>query len=246
MAVNAQRDYLIRMTQSSGPSSIPVGDLKIGSIPIIDELHFTGGLRAGRAGGGWQIGPLLRNGGVGFVSDIPEREIRGIGTAMGLTLFGAEEISAIDPNLPARVWRPLFGPPVLAHAPSDTWGMIGSSARAAGDDSYLRLARNLAVSLRAAGLQLRNASNEYYKQLYAALMRSERVGTRFANLSMLEVHLAFHSVLAEMASARDYLAQVAAQRVNAPTKIDALNRHKEWVEKSANAAARKDPLVLRL
>jgi hypothetical protein len=49
-----------------------------------------------------------------------------------------------------------------------------------------------------------------------------------------------------MASARDYLAQVAARRVNAPSRIDALNRLKDWVDKPVNSAARGDVLIARL
>jgi hypothetical protein len=125
---------------------------------------------------------------------------------MGVRLFGADEITAHDPNLPARIWTPLLGPPLLAHSASDTWGMIKSTARMAGDDAYAGLAGNLAVGLRAAGLQLRNASDEYYKQLVAALASGRGVGLRFKNIPMIDLHLAFHSALSEMTSARDYLA----------------------------------------
>jgi len=165
---------------------------------------------------------------------------------MGLTLFGADEITTVDPNLPARIWRPLLGPPILPHAANDTWAIISSTARAAGDDGYARLARSLSVSLRAAGLQLRNASDEYNRQLEAALARDQRVGARFANISMIELHLAFHSVLSEMASARDYLAQVVGRRVNAPDRIDALARLRDWAVRPINSAALSDVLVQRL
>ncbi len=234
------------MSEKSATSPIPFTGLTRSPAQVIDELHFTGGVRARLVRDGWEIGPLLREDGVGAVTGVSEGEIRDLGATMGLTLFGADEIVAIDPNLPARIWTPLLGPPRLAHSPSDIWAFIASSARTAGDDAYARLARNLSVSLRAAGLQLRNASDEYHTQLVAALMRNQRVGGRFKNLSMLELHLAFHSVLAEMASARDYLAQVAAGRVNAPKRIDALNRLKDWVEKPVNFTARRDTLVVRL
>jgi len=101
--------------------------------------------------------------------------------------------------------------------------------------------------MRAAGLQLRNASDEYHRQLIAALNRREKVGARFANLSMVDLHLAFHAALTEMASARDYLAQVAARRVSAPSRIDALNRLRDWVGRAVNTtAAQSDPLIAAL
>jgi hypothetical protein len=132
------------------------------------------------------------------------------------------------------------------HAASDTWGMISSQARIADDRDYGKLASNVAVSLRAAGLQLRNASDEYHKQLLAALTSGQGVNRRFQNIATDDLHLAFHSVLTEMASARDYLAQVAARRVRAPDKIDALSRLKSWAEKPINVATQSDTLVARL
>jgi hypothetical protein len=124
--------------------------------------------------------------------------------------------------------------------------MISSSARAAGDEGYARLARSLSVSLRAAGLQLRNASDEYNKQLEAALARGQQVEIRYSNLPMDDLHLAFHALLSEMASARDYLARVAGRRVNAPDNIDALARLRQWTERPINSAALNDTLVQRL
>ncbi len=213
---------------------------------IREELHFTGGVRAHQGHDGWQIGPLLRQGTIRAVGRIPDQQLRGLGLAMGLTLFGADRISGFDTPLPTRIWTPLLGAPPLKHSASDSWGMISSQAQLAGDSSYGGLASNVSVGLRAAGLQLRNASDEYHKQLMAALASGQRVGTRFSNVPKDDLHLAFHSVLAEMASARDYLAQVAARRAGAPEDVDALNRLRTWLKKSVNASALNDPLVMRL
>lgn len=224
----------------------PITGLTRSEVSVTDILHFTGGLRAVRGDGGWQLGPLLRDGTISAARGIPEDQIRGLGQTMGLVLFGADEMVPVDPHLPARIWTPLLGPPRLRHAANDTWAMISSTARDAGDEGYAKLARNLSVSLRAAGLQLRNASDEYGRQLEAALAGGRRVGGRFTNLPMVELHLAFHSVLSEMASARDYLAQVAARRVGAPDRIDALARFRDWTGRPANSAALNDALVTPL
>jgi hypothetical protein len=228
-----------------GTPPTPITGLTVSQTSITDVLHFTGGMRAVRGPGGWQLGPLLPNG-TGAARGIPDEQVRGLGIAMGLALFGAEEITAVDPNLPARIWRPLLGLPTLPHAANDTWAMISSSARAAGDEGYARLARSLSVSLRAAGLQLRNASDEYNRQLEAALARGQQAGPRFANNSMTDLHLAFHSVLSEMASARDYLTKAAGRRVTAPDRVDALARLREWAGRPINSAALNDVLVQRL
>jgi hypothetical protein len=234
------------MTDSSIPQPIPITGLVRRTTVVREELHFTGGLRAHQGNDGWQIGPLLRDGAIRAVGRIPDQQIGGLGLAVGLTLFGANRISGFDTPLPTRIWTPLLGSPPLKHSASDSWGMISSQARLAGDSNYGALASNVSVSLRAAGLQLRNASDEYNKQLLAALTSGRSVGTRFGNAPMDDLHLAFHSVLTEMASTRDYLAQVAARRVNAPDDVDALNRLKAWLKKSANSSASNDSLVARL
>jgi len=125
----------------------PITGLKRIQTPVTDEFHFTGGLRAKRFGSEWQVGPFLRESGLGAATGIPDAEIGSFGNAVGVRLFGADEITAHDPNLPARIWSPLLGPPPLAHSASDTWGMISSTAHIAGDDAYASLASNLSVSL---------------------------------------------------------------------------------------------------
>lgn len=245
-ADHGRHDYNERMIDKSAPQPIPITGLVQGTTFVREELHFAGGVRAHRGNDGWQVGPLLREGGIRAVGRIPDQEIGGLGLAMGLTLFGANSVSGFDTPLPTRIWTPLLGAPPLKHSASDSWGMISSQARLAGDNNYGALASNVAVSLRAAGLQLRNASDEYHKQLLAALTSGRNVGTRFGNAPMDDLHLAFHSVVMEMASARDYLAQVAARRVKAPDDVDALNRLKAWLKKSANSSALNDALVARL
>jgi hypothetical protein len=226
-------------------SPTPITGLTRSRVSVTDVLHFTGGLRAVRGPGGWQVGPLSPDG-TGAIRGVPEDHIQALGASLGLILFGGDEITSTDPNLPSRIWTPLLGQPRLAHAANDSWAMISSRARAAGDEGYARLARSLSVSLRAAGLQLRNASDEYNKQLEAALARGQEVGSRFSNLAMDDLHLAFHALLSEMGSARDYLARVASLRVNAPDNIDALARLRQWTERPVNSAALSDALVQRL
>ena len=69
---------------------------------VREELHFTGGVRARQAGGGWELGPLLREGGIRTVGGIPDEQIGGLGRAIGLTMFGADRISGFNTPLPTR------------------------------------------------------------------------------------------------------------------------------------------------
>jgi hypothetical protein len=146
--------------------------------------------------------------------------------------------------LPTRVWTPLLGPPRQHHQPADTWAWIAGAAKLKGDSGHASIAANISYSLRATGMRLRDASDEYHRQLLAALERKQPFSLRFQNVAALDLHLAFHSLLAELASARDYLATFAARRIGAPDKIDALSRLSNWLEKPKNLSLKSDPVVL--
>jgi hypothetical protein len=206
-------------------------------------LHITGGLRAQRAGGGWIIGPLFKNGPVALLGPFADEDIGPMCREFGQFVFGADETSAIDSALPSRIWRPLLGLPLMKHQPADTWCLIGSAAMMSGDAEYERLAAKISMSLRAAGTRLRDASDEYHRQLIAGLRRGQATGLRFQNISMQDLHLAFHSLLSEMSSARDYLATAAARRVGAPASVDALNRLASWLEKPSGKLHVNDPMI---
>jgi hypothetical protein len=95
--------------------------------------------------------------------------------------------------------------------------------------------------MRAAGIRLRDASDEYHRQLIAALDRQQLADRRFSNFAMADLQLAFHSLLSEMGSARDYMAAIVGMTLGAPAKIDAASRLVSWLEKPVNAAAASDP-----
>ena len=88
------------MTDSHTRQPISVTGLTRGTIAVRDELHFSGGLRARKAGEGWALVPLLREGGIRAVGEIPDEQIGDLGSAMGLTLLGADRISEFDTPLP--------------------------------------------------------------------------------------------------------------------------------------------------
>jgi hypothetical protein len=77
----------------------------------------------------------------------------------------------------------------------------------------------------------------------AAFAEGRSAGSRFNNLPLSDLQLAFHSVLSELASARDYLAKTLAISLGAPAKIDALNRLKEWLDAASRADLRSTPIV---
>lgn len=225
--------------------TIPVNKIEYGSALRREFLHMTGGLRATRSDGGWLIGPLRSPKGAQRFGPVRDELIGSICKELGVIVFGADEITEKERRLPTRVWTPLLGVPLLRHQPADTWALIARAARLKNDIDYAKIAANISFSLRAAGMRLRDASDEYHRQLLAALERGQPGSLRFKNVAMLDLHLAFHSLLAELASTRDYLATFAARRIGAPNRIDALNRLIDWLEKSDDSI-KSDPIALAL
>lgn len=227
-------------------SPAPIFNVTRTAIKVVEAIHFSGGLRAHRVEGGWAIGPLRSDDGLGVSTTVSDGDLGPFANEAELALFGVDELHTGDPILRQSVWTPLFGPPRLAYPPADTWGMIAHAARENGDEANAALAKNISISLRASDLQVRNVSNEYARQLLAGLRRSQKVGRRFKNIALTDLHLACHSLLSEMGSARDYLAQFAARGVGAPMNVDALSRLQGWLEKPANQQNASDPVVRAL
>lgn len=207
-----------------------------------DELHFTGGLRGVRQNGGWMVGPIVINDQPRAIGPVPDTHIQALCRDLGVEVFGADEISLADSELLTRVWHPFLQTSGLR--PADKWAGISHAARHRGDDSYSKLARNLAISLRAADIRLRDASDEYQRQLRSALTRGAKPGSRFWNIALTDLHLAFHSLLAELASARDYFSAIAGRHIDAPEKkSDSLARLIDWTDAASRRHLRSDPLV---
>jgi hypothetical protein len=239
MSIEQPRDHLPPKT----PPGIVTNILQ-GLVQVRDTLHITGGIRGWATREGWLLGPVLGAAASSVViGPVPETDLKAICQELGLAAFGKDQISQTEPLLPARVWTPILGPPRLTHQPADTWAWMVAAAQAAGDSDYGALARKVSFSLRAAGVRLRDASDEYHRQLTAALARKQPSGRRFRNIPMTDLHLAFHSLLSEMGSARDYLATIAARRIHAPAAIDAMSRLAHWTRKPAGRGAMADPLV---
>jgi hypothetical protein len=191
--------------------------------------------------------PLNRGTSLHAFGPVADEQIQALCNELKVFMFGADQISDSDPYLPARIWTPLLGVPRFKYQPDDSWSMIAFVAKSAGDETYGSLAKNLSISLRAAGVRLRDASDQYHLQLKAALLNGQKPGLRFSNVPLTDdLHLAFHSLLAELSSARDYLAALAGQGIGAPQKVDALNRLLDWISKPTNSHAFGDPLISAL
>lgn len=211
------------------------------------DLHITGGVRAGWAGDHlWRWFPTFTDGRVGRLQPLPIQVVDQLATDLGAKLFGSDNISNLDGPMISRVWRPLDGPDGGGLMASDKWRLIYAQAEKNGNTKYAGFAANLAFSLTATGIRLRDASDHYHDQLLAALHEHRKAGERFANIPMKDLQLAFHSILSELGSARDYLAAAIAHQFNAPDRIDGLNRFADWVGAASRSNIRADPLVAQM
>jgi hypothetical protein len=210
------------------------------------ELHITGGIRALRRGGpgfAWSWFPMFRNGQLAELDPRSTAAIASLSQSLGLELFGLDELSGLETPMLARSWRSLDGSDNGGLQPPELWGAIAFNAEEDGDERYAALARNIAFSIHAAGIRLRDASDRYHDQLMAAIDRKAEPGKRFSNIPMRDLQLAFHSVLSELASARDYLATALAFELGAPEKIDAMNRFADWVGAASRLDLQSRPVV---
>lgn len=212
----------------------------------VDTLHFTGGIRGRRAEAGWRIGPIGPNGALGDLAPVPERDIKAAASALGIHVFGADEELLCDPYLRTRIWRPFVGLPSDPGLPTETWASIGHHASEAGDETYANLARNVAECLRAADIRLRDLSDGYESQLLSALNAETQSGVRFDNLPLKDLHLAIHSLVAEMGAARDYLAAIVGMHLGAPEKYNSLAWLLPWLKAKAREAECATPIAVTL
>jgi len=223
---------------------IQVKGLKRGTTRSAAELHVSGGIRAVGAGDKrWSWLPALAEGRTVQLDPMPINQIHALAESLDETLFGGDQISGLESSLVSRIWTPLDGPHAGGLQPADLWNGVAGNAEHAGDEKFGALARHFAFSLHAAGMRLRDASDHYHDQLLAAVGDKRQSGERFSNVPMRDLHLAFHSVLSELASARDYLAAAFAHKLGAPDKVDALNRLAEWLRAPSRKAKRSEAIV---
>lgn len=208
------------------------------------SIHLTGGIRADQVNGGWSIQPVPSPDGPKMFRPFQRTVVDHFATTANLRIIGTDQISGIGGPLPARIWTPQYGQNASAMSAADQWGAIAIAASRSNDDATADSARKIEVTLNAAGIRIRDASDCLHAQLHAAIIEERKPGQRFKNIPLLDLFLAFHSLMSEMASARDYIAQFAARKLGAPKKIDSLNFFEGWAVGSTGATT--DPLAAAL
>jgi len=246
-SVSSERLANIRWGMPPTRTFPTISDLKKGTTIATAELHISGGVRASLAANRlWSVKPVFIAGELKALAPMSLNHVASFAQSIGGALIGYDEISGMGSPLPTRVWVPLDDPNPSTMQPADLWQAIAAQAWKAGDDEYQAFASHISLSLRAAGIRLRDASDHYTAQLLAAISAKREAGARFSNMPLSDIHIAFHSVLSELASARDYLAAAIAFRLGAPKKYDALNRVREWLAVASRADERSDPIIAHI
>jgi hypothetical protein len=225
--------------------AIEVTDLEIGKSYATEEVYFSGGLRGFPTNRGWALYPVSADpNSDALVFQNPQAHLRFATKECGLRFIGTCVRYQIDTDSPPMdVWEPGKRDPSNNLNAADSWSAIGHQAETAGDSGYADCTAYLSVSLKLAGLRLRDVSRKYHDQLRWALRARKKPGTWFSNAALLDLYADCHSLVSELSSARDHLAKVAAIHTGAPDRIDSLARLEDWINRASNRNHINQPMV---
>ena len=225
--------------------TIEFTDLQIGKSYTTEEVYFSGGLRGFPTNRGWALYPVSGDpDSDAIVFGSPQAHLRFATRECGLQFIGTCVRYQIEPDSPPMdVWEPGKRDPGNNLNAADSWSAVGRQAEAKGDNSYANCAAYLSVSLKLAGLRLRDVARKYHDQLIWALRTRKKPGTWFSNAALLDLYADCHSLVSELSSARDHLAKVAAIHARAPDRIDSLARLEDWISRLVNRNHINQPIV---
>lgn len=220
--------------------------LETGTSYFHEEVYFSGGLRGAPTNLGWALYPISSDPNSNVLEfQSPQAHLHFATQECGLHFIGTCIRYAKNSDAPPMdVWE--YGKRDSSNNlnAADSWSAVGYQAQMAGDHEYATCAKALSVSLKIAGLRLRDISRKYHDQLRWALRDGKKVGTWFSNAALLELYADCHSLASELSSARDHLARLAAIHVGTPDKIDSLARLVDWISKDINHSHANQSMVV--
>ncbi|MCD9126691.1 hypothetical protein [Luteimonas fraxinea] len=224
--------------------SIEAWDFRVGQASSAETVYFAGGVCAFQTPDGWAVGPALVDSGLRALQVGNGAALTEFVRSAGLFYVGTNIPHRSDASL-ARVefWELGRRDPVNGMQAADSWSAIAYQAEKLGDQAYADSANYLAVSMQMASLRLRDVARHYREQLEWAVQDGKAQGKRFSNVAMLDLYADFHSLVSELASARDHLARIAAIEGGAPEKIDSLARLQDWAGRPIKSAAAATPMI---
>lgn len=220
-------------------------DLKIGKSYATEEVYFSGGLRGFPTNRGWALYPVSDDPNCdALVFQGPQAHLRFATQECGLRFIGTCVRYQVETDSPPMdVWEPGKRDPSNNLNAADSWSAVGHQAETAGDNEYANCAAHISVSLKLAGLRLRDVSRKYHDQLRWALRAQKKPGTWFSNAALLDLYADCHSLVSELSSARDHFARVVAIHVGAPDRVDSLARLEDWISRASNCSHLNRPLA---
>jgi len=150
-----------------------------------DELHFSGGLRGELIPSSIiKIHPLRNN---KFSADDASKITLGsLLDGENIIMLGVnEKIKISGSSDVTNIWHPSQKDKILSAASSlDLWEFVAYQAENSGYSDYANCARYISVSLRLAGLRLRDISDHYHEQLNWAIADKKPSNKWFTNLAL--------------------------------------------------------------
>lgn len=228
--------------------TIEATDIKLGTTHLSETMYFTGGLFAQPLqSGGFALGPVDANDADGLVVYLMTwQEVLEATQTSGCAFVGVNQNYNDGTPVRMEVWRPVVPLSNQHLHAGDTWGALSHQAHVSGDLEFSDVARYLSVSAHAAGVRLRDIARAHNEQLGWALLGHMKPGSRFSNMAMTDLYLAFHALASELCSARDHLAHIAAMCCGAKESVDSMAYLERWLSKPVNAACADHPLVALL
>lgn len=128
--------------------------------------------------------------------------------------YHQKQVDGIDPPTSRHVFNLKGRGLSPAEAAAHTWSQIGHAAFSRKDIPLMDLCHRITFELRACVTKWFDIASAYSRTL-SGLIREGifRDGQRFDNGNCFFIHLGIHSLFAELATLRDYLAEVIAQYV---------------------------------
>lgn len=226
---------------------IKATNTRVSTVRCTETPYFTGGLFAQPVEGGHlALVPTGANerGLTGYIASWSD--ILKLTELSDSALVGVNQKFEGEGYAPDEVWQPSTNRSNRGFQAAEAWGAISYQAHCNNDATYAAVARYLSITIHAAGFRLRDVARTHHSQLGWALLEKRKPGSRFSNVAMTDLYLAFHSLASELCSARDHLAKIAIIQCNAKSSIDGMARFEDWLTKPINMDAASEPLTALL
>lgn len=230
------------MIEQPAEHVVEVSEVSHRATTFTDFTYYTGGLVSTPvADGEFGLGPFQGAEDLQFALFPSEGALTDVIGSLGLRAVGTNRSIHDGAGPSMEIWIPRTS--IHEENGADTWAAISNQAQLSKNGEYAALARYVAVSMLAAGIRLRDVAKCHHEQLKWALMANHSAAAGFTNVQLLDLYVAFHSLVSELCTARDHLARIAALHIGAKESVDNMARLEEWLKKGANSHHMAEPMT---